>query len=159
MTDCLRVSLLLIASLVMAACAGPQQGQSSDRIHGLVTTMVDGQERPVAQASIRLTVPGDDELVGFAVSTYAGTFAIDGLSNRVTAVDVPLLRKQEYEVRIESVEHYIMKQRFAFGRGSEDWIFTLVNKTSALGDDDSMVVPIGEEPGLTFGGTVRRGTR
>jgi len=159
MPDCLRLSLLLLAALVMSACAGPQPGSSSDRINGLVTSMVDGEERPTPGASVTLSVPGNDELVGVAVSNYAGTFAIDRLSNKVTQVEVRLLRSQEYQVKIVSPEHYIMKQQFTFGRGTEQWIFALDAKTASLGDDDLLVMPTGEGNGLTFGGTVRRGTR
>ncbi len=157
MSDSLPRSVALASVLRISACAGVQQGQSSDRINGLVTSVVDGGERPVAEASVKLSIPGNEELVGIATTNFAGTFFIDRLSNRLTYKEAQLLRKQEYLVEIEVPEHYLMKQRFTFDRGPEDWIFTLVSKTADLGDDEGLLPPTGEGNGLTFGGSVRRG--
>ena len=157
MSEHLRSALAVLATLFLCACAGAQPGGSADRINGIVTSLVDGQERPTSEAKVTLSILGNEDLVGVATTNFAGTFFIDRLSNRVTYEEAPLLRKQEYQVEIVSAEHYIMKQRFTFGHGTEDWTFTLDSKTSTIDNDDLLQPPSGEGNGLTFGGSVRKG--
>ena len=150
--------IFLVASLMsLASCAGVQRGQSSDRINGLVTSMIDGEERPVSTATVRLSVPDNEDLIGVATTTFAGTFSVDRLSNRVTEKEAELLRNQEYVVEIQAPEHYLMKQRFTFDKGVEDWTFMMILKTADLGSADSLLPPTGDGNGLTFGGAVRKG--
>ncbi len=92
----------LITALAITSCAGVQRGQSSDRINGLVTSMVDGEEKPVSTATVRLSVPGNEDLIGVATTTFAGTFSVDRLSNRLTEQDAQLLRNQEYVVEVQA---------------------------------------------------------
>ena len=147
----------LTLALAITSCAAVPRGQSSDRINGLVTSMVDGEEKPVSTATVRLSVPGDENLLGVATTTFAGTFSVDRLSNRLTEQDAQLLRNQEYVVEVQAPEHYLMKQRFTFEKGVEDWTFIMILKTADLGSDDSLLPPTGEGNGLTFGGAVRKG--
>lgn len=151
--------LLLVAALVLPSCTGAQRGGTSDRINGLVTTVVDGEEVPVALAQVEVSIAGSDNLRGMFTTNDAGHFAMDRLADKITWAEQPLLRNQEYRIRIESAEHYIMKQLFTYGRGTEDWVFTLQSKDFMLSSESTPPPPpAGDGEGwLTFGGTVRRG--
>jgi hypothetical protein len=152
-----HLSALVALILSVTACAGVQKGQPIDRINGLVSSVVDGVEKPVAIATVKLSIDGNEELIGVGTTTFAGTFFIDRLSNRLTQQEARLLRDQEYVIEIQAPEHFLMKQRFTFGKGAEDWIFILDSKTADLGTDDSLMPPTGPSNRLTFGGSVRRG--
>ena len=46
-TRFLRFFAAFTVALALSSCAGVQRGQSSDRINGMVTSVVDGAEKPV----------------------------------------------------------------------------------------------------------------
>jgi len=122
----------IVLALLLGACATSPQGSFSDRISGRVTSVVDGAEGPVAQASVRLSIPGKTELVAVAITTAEGTFFIDHLSNRRTEEEVSLVRHQEYEVELRAAGYVLVKQRVTFGQGPVDWTFNMVSNARGL---------------------------
>lgn len=151
--------VFLLGAFLVSGCAATQQGTAGDRINGLVHSLIDGEERPVSQASVKLSLTDDDELVGVATTNYAGTFFIDRLSNRITYREARLRRNQEYLVEVEAPEHYLLRQSFTFGKGAEDWVFTLELKTAELGDDPGLQPSSDDPTRLRPRGSVRKGTR
>jgi hypothetical protein len=116
----------LLLALLLGACATPQHGSSSDRIDGVVTSVVDDQQVPVAQASVTLSIPGSAELVGVVVTTVSGAFFIDRLSNRVTREEVRLVQHQEYEVEVRAVGYLPVTELVVFEHGAAEWTFEMV---------------------------------
>lgn len=156
-TFALFLTLALLLGLALAAC-GPAHGSKSDRIDGVVLGDVDGAEEPLGEVSVSIRPVGvEGDLVGVAVTNYAGRFTIDTLSSVEKREETGLIRDTTYRATITTPEYWVFDETLEFDRGSESFDFVLVRKDADLG---AVSVPesTGDAP-LGSRGSVRKGTQ
>jgi len=161
-------TLLFLLVLSLAFTSSCDKGRSSDLIAGRITTIKDGEERPVAQASVKITPTsvdpekkGADEqpedpnnMTGVALTNDTGFFEIASLSSSQTFQEYSLLRNWKYEIQIQVPGYYIYKGPFSYEKGGIELAVQLEQKGADV-VDDSGVILIDEK--AIQSGAIRRG--
>ncbi len=146
-----------LLGLALAAC-GPAHGGKADRIDGVVLGDVDGAEQPLGEVSVSIRPEGvEGDLVGVAVTNYAGRFTIDTLSSVEKREETGLLRDTTYRATIMTPEYWVFDEAFEYDRGTETFDFLLVRKDADL-NNASVPESTGDAP-LGSRGSVRKGTQ
>lgn len=153
---------LLMVTLLAFGLTGCVQGHGTraDRIDGVVLGASDGAEVPLGEVSVQIRPVGGEttDLVGVALTNYAGNFQIDTLSSQSTLEEHGLIRGTVYNVRIIAYEYYVLDKTFEYGKGSERWEFVLDRKDSDLNDVGPPITDTdGDPPPPGLGGSVRKG--
>jgi len=164
----MRLATLALLILSMVFSASCDKGRSSDLIAGRITAIKDGEERPVSQASVRITPSsvdpekkGADEqpedpinLQGVALTNDTGFFEVASLSSSQTFQEYSLLRNWKYEIQITVPGYYIYKGPFSYEKGGVELAVQLEQKGADV-VDDSGVILIDEK--AIQSGAIRRG--
>lgn len=159
------LTILMIASVFSSSC---DKGRSSDLISGRITTLKDGESRPIAQAQVSI-VPssvdpekkGADEqpedpinLTGVALTNDTGFFEITSLSSSATFQEYSLLRNWKYEIQIRVPGYYIYKGPFSYEKGGVELAIELEQKGADVVDDSGVILI---DPKAIQSGAIRRG--
>lgn len=163
-----KLTLIAVLLCTLAFASSCDKGRSSDLISGRITTLKDGESRPVAQAQVSI-VPssvdpekkGADEqpedpinLTGVALTNDTGFFEITSLSSSQTFQEYSLLRNWKYEIQIRVPGYYIYKGPFSYEKGGVELAIELEQKGADV-VDDSGVILIDEK--AIQSGAIRRG--